>query len=234
LEKEEKYKLLNALIYPAVIVGMMGIIHFSQFVFDWNLSVYGIYPRRLSGLVGVLFTPFLHGDFNHLFNNSISLLILGSSLFYFYKKISLKVFIWIYIMSGFWTWISARESYHIGASGIIYGLFSFLLISGFLRKNLQLIGVSFFVVFVYGSMVWGIFPIKVHISYEGHLWGFIAGIILAIYYKKQGPQKIEHVWDEEDDDIDEDNAYWKIERKSIISSPEINYFYKPKKEKEEE
>jgi membrane associated rhomboid family serine protease len=234
LEKEEKYKLLNALIYPAVIVGMMGIIHFSQFVFDWNLSVYGIYPRRLSGLVGVLFTPFLHGDFNHLFNNSISLLILGSSLFYFYKKISLKVFIWIYIMSGFWTWISARESYHIGASGIIYGLFSFLLISGFLRKNLQLIGVSFFVVFVYGSMVWGIFPIKVHISYEGHLWGFIAGIILAIYYKKQGPQKIEHVWDEEDDDIDEDNAYWKIERKSIISSPEINYIYKPKKEKEEE
>lgn len=229
MKKEELQELLNALIYPFLLVAIMAIVHFAQYVFDWNLNVYGIYPRKLTSLLGILFTPFLHGDFNHLFNNTVSFIILCGALFFFYKKIALRVLFWIYMMSGFWTWISARESYHIGASGVIYGIFSFLLVSGFLRKNLQLIGLSFFVVFVYGSMVWGIFPIKVEISYEGHLWGFVAGIVLAFYYKKQGPQKVEHVWEDEDDEgVDEENAYWKIDYHANQQSQQINYIYKPK------
>ena len=227
IEKKEKYKVFNALIYPILLVTIMIIVHFAQFVFDWDIHKYGIYPRRLSGLRGVLFTPFIHGDAHHLFNNSLSFIILCSTLFYFYKKISLKVLVWIYLMSGIWTWVSARESYHIGASGVIYGLFSFLLVSGFLRKSLQLVAISFFVVFVYGSMVWGIFPIKVDISYEGHLWGFIAGIVLAIYYKKQGPQRIEPNWEEEEED--EGFPYWEIENESEAKNQKINYLYRLKK-----
>jgi membrane associated rhomboid family serine protease len=112
-------------------------------------------------------------------------------------------------MGGFWTWVMARESYHIGASGLIYGLFSFLLLSGFIRLNKQLISLSFFVVIVYGSMVWGIFPVKLNISYEAHFWGFVSGIILAIFYRKQGLQKEVFVW-EEDEEIDrKEDEYWK-------------------------
>lgn len=205
MEKKEKNQFIAAIFYPFLLVFAMVLVFVVEHLFQLNFGNFGIYPRKFNGLIGVFTAPFIHGDFSHLLNNSIPLLILGSSLFYFYKEIALKVFLWIFFMGGLWTWVSAREAYHIGASGVVYGLFSFLLISGFIRKSLQLIAISFFVVFVYGSMVWGIFPIKVEISYESHFWGFMAGVILAIYYRKQGPQKKEYHWEEDDEDIDEHN-----------------------------
>lgn len=210
MDKHEKNKFLNALIYPVLFVLIIGLIHLVQYVFDISFLNYGVYPRSFKGLIGVITSPLIHGDFNHLFNNSIPLLILGTSIFYFYKKVALRLSFWIYLMVGIWTWISARESYHIGASGLIYGLFAFLLVSGFIRKNSRLISLSFFVVMVYGSMVWGIFPIKVNISFEGHLWGFVAGIVLAFYYRKQGPQKENFIWKEEDE-LDDENDYWNVD-----------------------
>lgn len=209
MEKEEKNKIINAIFYPILFVILIGLIHLVQFVFNLDFYWLGIYPQKLSAIGGVVSSVFIHGNFNHLFNNAVPLLILGSALFYFYKPIALKVVVWIVLMGGFWTWVMARESYHIGASGLIYGLFSFLLLSGFIRLNKQLISLSFFVVIVYGSMVWGIFPVKLNISYEAHFWGFVSGIILAIFYRKQGLQKEVFVW-EEDDDIDKfDGEYWK-------------------------
>ena len=209
---------------------MIGLIHFVQYVFEVSFTQFGVYPRSIKGLLGIIMSPLIHGDVNHLFNNSIPLLILGTAIFYFYKKIALKLVVWIYLMVGVWTWVSAREAYHIGASGLIYGLFSFLLVSGFLRRNNRLIALSFFVVMVYGSMVWGIFPIKINISFEGHLWGFVAGIVLAFYYRKQGPQKEEFVWDEDDELDDDENAYWKIDNQkpSTPHKKTINYIFKPK------
>ena len=223
MDKYEKNKLINALFYPLLFVITISIVHVVQYVFDYNWFHYGIFPLKVENLSGIILSVFIHGDFNHLFNNSIPLLILGTSLFYFYKEIALKVIIWIVLMGGIWTWISAREAYHAGASGLIYGLFSFLMISGFIRRNKQLIALSFFVVLVYGSMVWGVFPIKLNISFEAHLWGFISGVVLAIYYRKQGPQKVVHVWDEDDEEDDED-AYWKIKQS----------FFKPKEETKKE
>jgi len=224
MDKLEKNHILNSLLYPFIFVFTIVVIFFIEVIFEINLSNYGIYPRNFSGLKGVLFAPFLHGDASHLINNAIPLLILGTTLFYFYKEIALKVFLWIFLMGGFWTWVSAREAMHIGASGVIYGLFSFLLISGFIRRNIQLIAISFFVVFIYGSMIWGIFPIKKHISFESHFWGFVAGLILAIYYRKQGPQKKVHHWEE--DDEDEDEADSNIDKNPI----EITYIFKENKE----
>lgn len=210
MDKQELNKFINAIFYPAIFVVVISIIHFVQYAFDFNLHQFGIYPKEIKGLSGVITSVFIHGNFNHLFNNAIPILILGSSLFYFYKPVALKIVIWIVLMGGFWTWIMAREAYHIGASGLIYGLFSFLLASGFIRLNKQLIALSFFVVLVYGSMVWGIFPIKLEISYEAHFWGFVSGIILAIFYRKEGLQKEVFVWNEEqDDDEDEKIEYWK-------------------------
>tara|TARA_R110001592_G_scaffold5171_3_gene28650 strand:- start:163 stop:867 length:705 start_codon:yes stop_codon:yes gene_type:complete len=233
LDKYEKNKLINALFYPLLFVITISIVHVVQYVFDYNWFHYGIFPLKVENLSGIILSVFIHGDFNHLFNNSIPLLILGTSLFYFYKEIALKVIIWIVLMGGIWTWISAREAYHAGASGLIYGLFSFLMISGFIRRNKQLIALSFFVVLVYGSMVWGVFPIKLNISFEAHLWGFISGVVLAIYYRKQGPQKVVHVWDEDDEEDDED-AYWKIKQSPPKSKMQVKYFFKPKEETKKE
>ena len=225
LEKLEKKKILNSIIYPVLFVMVIGLLHFIQFVFEIKFTQYGVYPREFKGLFGIIASPLIHGSFSHLFNNSIPILILGSALFYFYKEVAFKVSVWVYLMVGIWTWVYAREAYHIGASGLLYGLFSFLLISGFVRRNTQLIALSFVVVFIYGSLVWGIFPIDVKISFEGHLWGFVAGIILAIYYRKQGPQRIVHEWNEEDE-IDENNAYWKEENQKERYQQEVNYIYK--------
>ncbi|MBW6483409.1 MAG: rhomboid family intramembrane serine protease [Vicingaceae bacterium] len=228
MDKTEKHQFLNSLLYPFLFVFTIAFIFFIEVIFEVNFSNYGIYPRKLTGLKGVIFAPFLHGDASHLINNAIPLLILGTTLFYFYKEIALKVFLWIFLMGGFWTWVSAREAMHIGASGVIYGLFSFLLISGFIRRNIQLIAISFFVVFIYGSMIWGIFPIKKHISFESHFWGFVAGLILSIYYRKQGPQKKVHHWEEDDEDEDEDdsNIHPNIDKNPI----EITYIFKENKE----
>jgi membrane associated rhomboid family serine protease len=231
LKKEELNNLLNAIIYPVLFIVFISGIHFIQYGFDLNFVRYGVFPRKITGLIGIISSPLIHGDFNHLFNNSIPLFILGSALFYFYKEIALKVTFWIYVMVGVWTWIYAREAYHIGASGLLYGLFSFLLVSGFIRRHTQLISLSFAVIFLYGSLVWGILPIDVKISFEGHLWGFVAGIILAIYYRKQGPQRKEHVWIE-DDPIEEENPYWEDNPKENTSQ-QINYIYKTKEKKEE-
>lgn len=206
MKKEDRNHIINTLFYPFLFVGLMTVVFLIEFLFDYNLGIYGIYPRSFSGLRGIFFAPFLHGSTSHLINNSIPLFILGSALFYFYKEIAFKVFVWIFLMCGVWTWVSAREAFHIGASGIVYGLFSFLLFSGFIRKHFQLIAISFFVVFVYGSMVWGIFPIKVNVSFEGHFWGFMAGIVLALYYKNQGPQKKEYHWEEDEGEGNDENS----------------------------
>jgi len=227
LEKTERNKILNALVYPVFFVMIIAVIHLIQYVFEISFTNYGVYPREQKGLIGIVTSPLIHGSYSHLFNNSIPLLILGSALFYFYKEIAFKVSVWVYLMVGVWTWIYAREAYHIGASGLLYGLFSFLLISGFLRRNKNLIALSFAVIFLYGSLVWGIFPIDVKISFEAHLWGFVAGIILAIYYRKQGPQKVEHVW-EDDDGLDDDNPYWKEGLEIKPKQQEVNYIYKSK------
>ncbi|WP_170227908.1 rhomboid family intramembrane serine protease [Vicingus serpentipes] len=232
MNKQEKNKILNAIFFPSLFVLVISVVHALQYFLNYNWFHYGIYPLRVENLSGIILSVFIHGDFNHLFNNAIPLLILGTSLFYFYKEVALKVIVWIILMGGVWTWISAREAYHTGASGLIYGLFAFLMISGFIRRNTQLISLSFFVVLVYGSMVWGIFPIKLNISFEAHFWGFISGIVLAVYYRKQGPQKVVYEWPEEEGE-NEENAYWKINQPPKQSKREINYIFKPKEDVEE-
>ena len=167
--------------------------------FQVRWTKYGVFPRSLEGALAIITSPFIHGDWKHVFNNSVPLLVLGTSLRYFYKEISKEVFLWSWFMSGLWLWAIGRPSFHIGASGIVYALASFLFFSGLIRKHTNLMAVSFVVVFLYGSMVWGIFPIKEHISWEGHLSGGLAGVILAWWFRFEGPpkQKYQYEIDEE-------------------------------------
>lgn len=177
----------------------MWIIKCYEFFLNVSFVSFGIYPRNISGLKGLFFSPFIHKDFQHLFNNTIPLLILGSMLWFFYKKIAHKIFFWLFFISGLWTWVIGRASFHIGASGLIYALASFIFISGIIRKNPNLSAVSLIVIFLYGGLFWGIFPLEVAISWEGHLSGFIAGILVAIYYQKEGPSRKKYNWEIEEE-----------------------------------
>ena len=188
---------------------IMWILYFANQQYHYHYEEYGVYPREIFGLRGILFSPFIHGSFEHLLNNSLPLLILGTALFYFYGKLGVKVASILYLLSGLLVWLSARESYHIGASGLIYAFAGFLFMSGILRREKSLIALSLLVAFLYGSLFWGIFPVKESVSWEGHLWGGVAGFVLAYYYRNEGPQRKKFDWELEDEEEEDDYAPWK-------------------------
>ena len=195
-------KMLLSMLIPGIFVALMWLVKISEVIFDINLSGLGIYPLTSRGLAGIVFSPFIHSDFNHLFNNSLPFFFLATALFYFYSEVALKVFGWTYFLTGLFVWLAGREAWHIGASGLVYGLASFLFFSGILRKHFRLIALSLLIVFLYGSMVWGIFPgVYKNVSWESHMLGFFSGLVLALWYRKEGPQQPEYEWmnDEEDD-----------------------------------
>lgn len=176
-------------------------------VFHLDLYNFGVSPRTMSGLKGILFSPFIHADFNHIANNSFPVFILSSLIFYFYKPIAWPAILWIFVISGIWLWVGGRNNdhipnYHFGASTLIYGFSTFLFFSGVFRKHKQLMVVSALVVFLYGSITWGIFPFDRTMSWEGHLFGAISGILVAYNYRKEGPQKQEYHWPEEEIDLE--------------------------------
>jgi membrane associated rhomboid family serine protease len=189
---------LHSLFFPGLFILLLWLIKLVEVGMDISFSHWGVYPRSVEGLPGIFAYPLIHGDFIHLINNSVPLLALGVALFYFYRGLSYKVFFLIWFISGLCLWLSGRPSYHIGASGLVYGLAAFLFFSGIIRQYPRLIAISLAVVFLYGYMVWGIFPMKVNISWEGHLWGALAGSILSLVFRKEGPQKPVIVWEEED------------------------------------
>lgn len=174
---------------PFISLVTIWFVYFIEIKFGFNFNKYGIYPKTITGLRGILFSPFIHSTTKHLLNNSLPLVILTASLFYFYRSIAFKILIVGTIITGFLTWSFARPSYHIGISGVIYLLVSFVFFSGIFRKYYRLIALSLAVVFWYGSMIWYIFPVKERISWEGHLSGFLTGLLLAYIYKKKGPQQ---------------------------------------------
>ena len=199
-KKLDKQNLYSSLFFPMFFLLVIWMVKIWEEVMGVSFAQYGVYPRTTDGLVGILFYPLIHGDFNHLINNSTALLLLSLGIFYFYRPVAFRIYFWTYVMSGIWIWVSARQSFHIGSSGLIYGFASFIFFSGVIRKNTNLLALSMLVTFLYGGMVWGIFPILPNMSYEGHLWGSIAGIILAIYFRKEGPQKKVYSWELEEEE----------------------------------
>ncbi|MDP5105768.1 MAG: rhomboid family intramembrane serine protease, partial [Polaribacter sp.] len=143
---------------PILFVIVIWLIYWIEIQFGLNFNKFGVYPRTLIGFRGVFFTHFIHSNVNHLFNNSIPLFVLLCSLFYFYRVIAYKVLFMGGFFTAFLTWIIARESYHIGASGIVYLLFSFVFFSGIIRKHYRLVALSLIIIFLYGSMIWYVLP----------------------------------------------------------------------------
>ncbi|MCH8332232.1 MAG: rhomboid family intramembrane serine protease [Bacteroidetes bacterium] len=204
--KLEWQRLKTALFIPVLFVALLWAIKLGELVFGLELGVFGIYPRTAHGLIGIVTSPLIHANLqDHLYLNSLPLIILWTGILYFYRKIAMNVFFWIYLISGIGVWIFARNAYHIGASGLIYGLVAFIFFSGIIRKNASLLALSLFVTFIYGGLIWGVLPSDPTVSWEAHLFGAIAGIICAFYYRKMGPQRQRYQWEFEDDDDDDIN-----------------------------
>lgn len=219
----------SVLALPLFFVLALWIVFWIEVRFKVDFSEYGILPRTLSGLRGVFFSPFIHGDISHLYNNSLPLLFLLAAVRYFYREISLKVVFWGILFSGFFTWAFGRESYHIGASGLVYVLVSFIFFKGILTKYFRLIALSLVIVMVYGGMVWYMFPdVKDGISWEGHLGGFLSGWMLAYLFKTPDYQKaIKYDWEHPDFNPELDPFMQQFDKNG-------NFAPKPKEEQENE
>ena len=207
MEKEERRKIFRSIFFPLLFVAVLWAVKIGERSLGINLVPFGLLPREWKGLAGIFTSPLIHSSspdwFSHLFSNTVPLLVLGSITFYFYRPIAFPVFFWVYFMSGIWLWAGGRgEAYHIGASGLVYGFASFLFFSGIFRKEKTLMVLSLLVVFLYGSLVWGMLPILPQISWESHLLGALAGVITAFYFRKEGPQAQKFEWEDEEEESD--------------------------------
>ena len=216
--------LRNAIPPALVALLIMWLIYWADFLFIYDFHRLGVVPKQLSGLKGILFMPWIHAhsDVKHILNNSVPAFLLMTLLFYSYKEIALKVFLLSWFLTGLFLWVFGANNgaHHIGMSGVIYSLAAFLFTSGVLRKYLPLQALALFIVFLYGSMIWGIFPTKERISWEGHLSGMIIGVFLAFYYRKLGPQRPKYQYE--------------IEKELGIEPPDLEGMYLEKLRLQEE
>ena len=165
----------------------------------------GLRPRDPAGLLGLLTTPLLHGSFSHLLSNSLPLFVGGVSMLFLYPNSSLRVLPIIYLGSAALAWTFARSAVHIGASGLVYGMLTYVFVAGILRRDIRSVGVSLMVWFFYGSMVWGVFPLAPRMSWELHASGFVLGVVLAFVYREWDRPPIKRYDWELDDDVDEND-----------------------------
>lgn len=215
-------------IIPSFLLVVVWFIFFMNQSFHLHLNELGIFPRTISGLQGVVFSPFLHSDLNHILNNSLPLLILSTALIYFYREVSLKVLAYGVLLSGILTWIIGRDSYHIGASGLIYVLVSFIFFKGLRTQYYRLMALSMAVVLLYGGMIWYVFPeVDYTISWEGHLAGLLTGFVFAIRFKTPDYVKdIQYDWEKPDFDPSADPFMKRFDEDGNFVNP-------PKPEEEE-
>ncbi len=198
---QEKKRLLLSMLIPFLFIALMWLIRAVEVIFDIDLYFLGIYPMKTLSLTGIITSPFIHADLEHLFNNTIPLFVLGTALFYFYSQVAFRVLLWLFLFTGLAVWITGRPAWHIGASGIVYGLAAFLFVSGIIRRHIPLMGLSLLVAFLYGEMVWGIFPgFRLNISWESHMLGAAVGLFLAVWYRAEGPQRPVPFYENEKED----------------------------------
>jgi len=197
---------LQVVLLPFFFVLGLWLVYWTDVRWGIPLGQYGIFPRDLTGLRGVIFSPFIHGSFEHLFNNSLPLAVLLAAISYFYRELTWKILVYGILLSGLITWIIGRPNYHIGASGLIYVLVSFVFFKGIMTKYYRLVALSLMVIVLYGGMAWYIFPnVDNSISWEGHLAGLITGFAFALSFKTPEYRKIiRYDWERPDFDASQD------------------------------
>ena len=203
--QDDRNRLRQAFRLATAFAALLWIIKTVEMFFHLELARYGVYPRQTGGLAGILLGPFIHGSWSHLVANTLPIIVLGTALLYGYPRSAKVVLPVVWLGSGLGVWLFAREAYHIGASGLTFGVMFFLLVIGILRWDKRAIVLSMIVFLLYGSMVWGIFPLQPGISFESHFFGAVIGTLLAIMLKNHDPAPKEktYSWEEETDDIEE-------------------------------
>ncbi|MCF6142154.1 rhomboid family intramembrane serine protease [Flavobacterium sp. K77] len=196
--------------FPFAFVFAIWLVYWLQIRFDFDFVENGILPRSFLGLQGVLFSPFIHADLEHLYNNTIPLIVLLAAIQFFYASQANKVIVLGILGSGLLTWLIGRSSYHIGASGLIYVLFSFIFFKGIQTRYYRLVALSLAIIVVYGGLVWYVFPMPdgiegQSISWEGHLSGLLTGCFLAVSFATPKFKKTpKYEWEKPDYDPSED------------------------------
>lgn len=233
--QDNHFKYSNSVIaLPLFFVWFLWFVYWLEIRFGFDFDENGIYPRTISGLQGIVFSPFIHSNIEHLWNNSIPLLILLAALRYFYAKLSLAIIGYGILLSGIITWVIGRENYHIGASSLIYVLVSFIFFKGIQTKYYRLVALSLTVVVVYGGMIWYVFPkVDETISWEGHLAGLITGFVFSLFYKTPQYKKIvKYDWEHPDFNPMEDKFMQRFdENGNFVNLPiiepeeEIQFYY---------
>ena len=210
--REEKRQFQNHVLFVLLVLFVIWTIKIVENQSGISLSDWGLRPRTPRGLLGIVTMPFLHGDVEHLISNSVGWFILGLGLLHFYPKVAARVLLHSWFWGGLLVWVLARPSSHIGLSGIIYSLSAFLFLGGVLRRDRRSVGAALIVALLYGASVWGMLPYRPDISWEGHLFGAIVGVILAIAYRGVDLPKPDD-WDEEEE----------IQPTSAQAEPEPSY-----------
>ncbi len=182
---------------------LLWIIKTVEVVFNLELVPYGVYPLRPGGLTGILTGPLIHGSWSHLTANTLPIIVLGTALLYGYPRSAKTVLATVYLGSGLGVWLFAREAYHIGASGLTFGVMFFLFVIGALRWDKRAIVLSMIVFLLYGGMIWGIFPSDPGISFESHFFGAVIGVALAFVLKNRDPAPVEKTYSWEDETAEE-------------------------------
>lgn len=239
-KQEEAFVFYNGVVlYPLLFILLMWGVYWVEVRFGVDFTDWGVRPRDPLGVRGIFFSPFIHSGVTHLWHNTVPIMVLSASLFYFYRSISWRVLFWVLILSGLGTWIVGRPSFHIGMSGVIYGLASFLFFKGIRARHYRLTALSFLVVFLYGSLVWGTLPLDAKVSWEGHLSGFVAGLVLGVFcFRESIPQKPTFNWEsseytEEDDpfmrQFDENGNFFELPKEEQLEEDRVvvHYDFKP-------
>lgn len=177
-ELREQFSILGGFVALIWVVEILDNLLFQR-ILRGGLDQFGVYPRTFLGLRGLVFAPFLHGNYYHVAANTVPFLVLGWLIMLRNTKDFWSVSVVSALVSGLGTWLFGRSAYHIGASGMIFGYFGYLLFRGYFERSITAIAISLIVIFAYGSMIYGVLPTQPWISWEGHLFGFIGGAIAA-------------------------------------------------------
>jgi membrane associated rhomboid family serine protease len=178
-------------------VVLLWLIHFMNWGLDLDPWPFGLRPREWTGLVGIFTAPLVHSDFGHLFSNSVPLATVGAAMLFLYPQSTLRVLPAVYLGPGVLVWVFGRESVHLGASGLVYGLVSYVFVAGLLRRDRRAISASLLVVFMYGSLAWGVLPIQPGVSWETHLSAAVIGVLLALAFRRLDiPPRKRYVWED--------------------------------------
>ncbi|NNF36372.1 MAG: rhomboid family intramembrane serine protease [Saprospiraceae bacterium] len=169
--------------FPLFLLLLIWIVEIYEYVRNVDFSDWGIFPREWDGFIGILTAPYIHSDFEHLMSNSVPLVVLTTIMMFFYSRVAIPSYFIIQFLTGFSVWLFARPSYHIGASGVVYGLVAFVFWSGIFRRNLRSIVLALIVVVLYSGYFHGIVPNKEGVSWESHLFGGLVGIFTAFLFK---------------------------------------------------